>query len=66
MLDLYHLFETGMEMNEKSWKVVNLEKDGRAKVDRIKELEHKVTRLEAMNDSARYQITQLKYKVEIQ
>ena len=45
---------------------LNLEKDGRAKVDRIKELEHKVTRLEAMNDSARYQITQVKHRVEIQ
>ena len=45
---------------------LNLEKDGRAKVDRIKELEHKVTRLEAENNSARYQITQLKHKVEIQ
>ena len=55
-----------MEINEKSWKVANLAKDWRAKVDRIKEWEHKVTRLEAMNDSARYQITQLKYKVEIQ
>ena len=31
-----------MEMNEKSRKVANLEKDWRAKVDRIKEWEHKV------------------------
>ena len=60
------LFEAGMEINEKSRKVANLEKDGGAKVDRIKELEHKVTRLEAMNDSARYQITQVKHRVEIQ
>ena len=60
------LFEAGMEINEKSRKVANLEKDWRAKVDRIKEWEHKVTRLEAMNDSARYQITQVKHRVEIQ
>ena len=60
------LFEAGMEINKKSRKVANLEKVGRVKVDRIKELEHKVTRLEAENNSARYQITQLKHKVEIQ
>ena len=36
------LFEAGMEINKKSRKVANLEKDWRAKVDRIKEWEHKV------------------------
>ena len=35
------LFEAEMEINKKSRKVANLEKVGRVKVDRIKELEHK-------------------------
>ena len=38
----------------------------KTKDDKIKVLEHRVTRLEAENNGARYQITQLEHKVEIQ
>ena len=60
------LFKAGLTENENREKILKLEKEARYKDDKIKELENKVTRLEALNDGARYQVSQLEHKIEIQ
>ena len=60
------LFKAGRAENENRGKIMKLEKEVKNKDDKIKELEHEVTRLEAENDGACYQIFQLEHKVEIQ
>ena len=59
------LFKAGLTENENRGKIMKLE-EVKTKDDKIKVLEHRVTRLEAENNGARYQITQLEHKVEIQ
>ena len=60
------LFKAGLTENENRGKILKLEKEARYKDDKIKELENKVARLEALNDGARCQVSQLEHKIEIQ